>query len=147
MTHLNQQLLDSVQDRYGLALAARLSDSAETLPHDITERLRAARVQAVARRKLLSTRTASVVSLSGGAATLSFGEEGLNLWNRLASMLPLLALVAGLVAINLVQNHNRASELADVDTALLIDDLPPTAYTDSGFLQFVKASAILPSDQ
>jgi hypothetical protein len=33
---------------------------------------------------------------------------------------------------------NRANELAEVDSALLIDDLPPAAYADPGFLQFLK---------
>jgi hypothetical protein len=28
--------------------------------------------------------------------------------------------------------------LAEVDSALLIDDLPPAAYADPGFLQFLK---------
>ena len=33
---------------------------------------------------------------------------------------------------NDIQNDNRARELAEVDSALLTDDLPPTAYTDPG---------------
>jgi hypothetical protein len=34
-----------------------------------------------------------------------------------------------------------AQELAEVDTAILTDELPPNAYTDAGFAQFLKASA------
>jgi len=41
------------------------------------------------------------------------------------------------------QNDLRARELADVDQALLLDDLPPDAYTDPGFLKFLS----VPSDQ
>ena len=55
--------------------------------------------------------------------------------------LPLLALVAGLIAISVIQNDNRANELAEIDAALLTDDLPPTAYTDPGFAQFLKSNA------
>jgi hypothetical protein len=73
-----------------------------------------------------------------GAAILNFGEEGLNLWSRLASIFPLIALVAGLALIQNVMDDNRANELAEVDSALLIDDLPPAAYADPGFLQFLK---------
>jgi hypothetical protein len=53
----------------------------------------------------------------------------------------LLALVFGLVVINTVQNDNHANELAEVDSALLTDDLPPSAYTDPGFAQFLKVNA------
>ena len=38
-----------------------------------------------------------------------------------------------------MQVDNRANELAaEVDAALLTDDLPPAAYTDPGFAQFLK---------
>ena len=53
-------------------------------------------------------------------------------------MLPLIALVAGLLAINAFQNDNRAQEVAEVDSALLSDELPPAAFTDPGFVQFLK---------
>jgi hypothetical protein len=50
----------------------------------------------------------------------------------------LLALVAGLLFINSIQNEDRARELAEVDVALLTDELPPAAFSDPGFLQFLK---------
>jgi len=53
------------------------------------------------------------------------------------SAVPLLALVAGLVFINTSLGDN-SEEVAEVDAALLTDDLPPSAYTDPGFLQFIK---------
>jgi hypothetical protein len=81
------------------------------------------------------------VSLSGGAATLTFGDEHLTWWGRFAAVVPLMALVFGLIAINLIQDDNRANELAEIDSALLTDDLPPTAYADPGFSQFLKLSA------
>ena len=66
------------------------------------------------------------------------GDEGLNIWSRLASLLPLIALVAGLAMIQNVMDDDRANELAEIDSALLVDDLPPAAYADPGFLQFLK---------
>jgi hypothetical protein len=47
-------------------------------------------------------------------------------------------LLAGLITIHVLQNDLRASELAEIDSALLTDDLPPAAYTDPGFLKFLK---------
>ena len=58
---------------------------------------------------------------------------------RIAS--PLLALVLGLATIGALQDQERAYELAEVDAELLTADLPPTAYTDPGFLQYLKKSA------
>ncbi len=124
---------------FGRQVAARLSASASELPHDITERLRAARVQALARRKVAGLRAAGSVSVSGGQATLGFGDDGMSLWSRIGSALPLIALAVGLIAVNVIQNDRRASEVAEVDAALLTDDLPPAAYADPGFVQFLKS--------
>lgn len=138
MTNSQQHRSEILQDRYGLLVAARLSAGAAELPHDISERLRVARSQALAKRKVYRPVVAGSLLLSGGAAVLGSGDEGLGLWGRIASALPLLALAIGLVAINAIQNENSARELAAVDAALLVDDLPPAAYADSGFVQFIK---------
>ncbi len=138
MMHSNQQQAENPHDRFGMQVAARLNEAASDLPYDISERLRAARVQAMAKRKLVA-RTASSVVASGGSAALTMGDEQPGFWGRMAAVLPLVALVAGLVAINVVQNEDRAKELAEVDAALLTDDLPPSAYADPGFVQFLRA--------
>jgi hypothetical protein len=88
----------------------------------------------------MPARAVSSVVSNGASATLTLGgDEKTGFWGRMASVLPLVALVAGLVAINVVQNEVRANELAEVDTALLTDDLPPAAYADPGFVQFLRA--------
>jgi len=127
-----------LQDAFGRRVAARLTAGTAELPYEITERLRAARAQALARHRLVvGVRTAATVSASGGAATLT-GDESMSLWHRIASVLPILALAAGLVLIHTVLNEQRANEVAEVDAALLTDDLPPAAYADPGFIQFLK---------
>ncbi|MEY3639211.1 MAG: hypothetical protein RIR68_2344 [Pseudomonadota bacterium] len=130
----------NTQDQFGLRIAAQLNSASLELPHDISERLRAARTRAVAARLKPQTRlqTSTGVIHQNGAALLNFGDEGLNIWSRLASLLPLIALVAGLAFIQNLMDDDRANELAEVDAALLIDDLPPAAYADPGFLQFLK---------
>ncbi|MDP3759992.1 MAG: DUF3619 family protein [Ramlibacter sp.] len=132
LTH-SQQL----QERFGRQVAARLAAGAAELPYEVTERLRAARVQAVARRKPVSMQFAPVLATAGG---LRFGDERLGFWSRIGSALPLVALVAGLVVIHTIENDRRASEVAEVDAALLTDDLPPAAYADPGFVQFLKTN-------
>ena len=128
-----------LQDRFALKATSYLSEATTALPYDISERLRAARVQAVAKRKIASLRTASSVSSSGGSAALTWGAgERMGLWGWAGSVMPLVALVVGLLVIDSIQSDNRTREIAEVDAALLIDDLPPTAFADPGFLQFLK---------
>lgn len=138
MTNSHRHQAEILQDRYGLRVAARLSAGSAELPHDISERLRIARRQALAKRKVHSLVNATSVLSSGGSAVLGSGDEGLSWWGRIAAALALLAMAFGLVAINAIQNENSAREVAAIDAALLVDDLPPAAYADPGFAQFIK---------
>lgn len=141
MMNSNQKKAAVLQDRFALKTVSYLSAGAVDLPHDISERLRAARAQAVSKRKIAKTQTASnVVHLGSGAALTWGSDEGLGWWGRIGSVLPLIALVVGLLAINSLQNDNRAQEIAEVDSALLTDELPPAAFADPGFVQFLKAT-------
>lgn len=121
-----------------------MAQGTDDLPYDITERLRAARVQALAKRKVVApvrkAAPAPVVLQSGSSAILGRGGDG-GWWNAMVSAIPLMALVIGLFAINIAQDENGLNEVAEVDAALLTDDLPPEAYTDPGFMQFLKTSA------
>jgi len=138
MTKLDPTQNVSYQDRLGRNIAARLSDTTLTLPNDISERLKAARMQAVAKRKVVKLQTATSVNTQGGAATLNAGDFDGGFWSRLGAVIPLLALVAGLLTIAVVQEQQRVNEIADVDVELLADDLPPAAYTDPGFAHFLS---------
>jgi hypothetical protein len=127
-------------DALGKMIAARLSEGAETLPHDVSERLKVGRAQALAKRKIVNLQTSGEVTVSGGELALNLGGREDGLWNRIASFLPLLALVAGLISIGVLQDDLRASEVAEVDTELLTDDLPPSAYVDPGFAQYLRVN-------
>jgi len=127
------------QDAVARAIVARLDDGTKNLSHDITERLKVARMQALAKRKLVAAvAPASAVLGSAGQASLQMGDGLRGLWMQLGAWLPLLALVTGLVVIGTVQDEWVAREIADVDTELLTDNLPPSAYTDPGFAQFLR---------
>lgn len=136
---------EAAAERFALRVTARLSSGTEALPYDISERLRASRMQALAKRKVTApvrhAAPAAVVVNVGSTATLGRGGEGGGWWNALVSAVPLLALVVGLVVINIAQDERAANDVAEVDAALLTDDLPPAAYSDPGFVQFLKTSA------
>ena len=126
-------------DQFGRAVAARLTAGADEMPYEVRERLRAARVRALAARRQAAAAPV-IVGHGGGAATLGAGDGKPGWFTRIASVLPLVLLAAGLVLIHTIQSERRALELAEVDAALLTDDLPPAAYADPGFVQFLKQS-------
>lgn len=141
MNRSPQNRTDILQDRYGLKAASYLSAGTADLPYDISERLRAARAQAVAARRIAKLQSAPVSATANMGSTLTWGsDEGFSLWNRIGSVLPLIALVVGLLAINSLHTDKLVQELAEVDSALLTDELPPDAFSDPGFVQFLKTT-------
>ena len=138
MNQKNRQL-ELLMDRQGMLLAGKLKAGAAELPHDVAERLRAARARALASRKLAVNRPVAVLS-RGGELSLGWGgEEQMGWFGRLSSTLALCMLVFGMLGISEAQSEMRARELAEVDVALLTDELPPAAFADSGFLQFLQS--------
>jgi hypothetical protein len=134
----------SLEARFGLRVGAALTERSAVAGHDISERLRVAREQALERARL-SRQSVAVATTAGGSPLVGVSASGAAIlgghpawWTRLASALPLVTLVLGLVLID--QWHDRAqiNAAADVDTALLADDLPPDAYSDPGFAEFLK---------
>ena len=138
-TSINQEAL---QARFALRVTSRLTDQSAALPQDITERLRVAREQALLRAR------AARVQAAPAAATASFGSvlawfgndsDANGWWVKLGSVLPLIALVAGLMLIQDWHGNNQIASAAEVDASLLADDLPPSAYSDNGFIEFLRS--------
>lgn len=126
--------LEGLEARFALRVTSRLN-AADDLPHDIAERLRFAREQAVSRAQ--SQRIAGGTNMQAGGLAVLGGPP--SMWLRLASLLPLLVLAAGLV---LIQQHREQEQIvvaAEIDAALLTDELPPTAYGDPGFAEFLRS--------
>lgn len=133
--------LEALQSRLAARLAAGLSERSLALPHDVQERLRVAREQAVARaRDVRQARTAAAtptVGVSASGAALLGGEPAW--WQRLASVVPLAVLVGGLLLIQQRVVHEQVQAAAEIDAVLLADDLPPDAYSDPGFVEYLKS--------
>lgn len=137
----------AIEARLAARLSAGLAERSEQLPHDIRERLRVAREQAVeraalARRKAPETRTASEVAVVGVSAHgVALLGETVPWWQRVASLLPLLVLLCGLVLIQQHAETERVQAAAEVDALLLADELPPDAYSDPGFAAYLREPA------
>ena len=128
---MNSRLID----QWGRRLAQQLDASTVAIHPDISERLRIAREQAVARRRIVVLQSVSSIQGRSPSGELALGGGW---WSRLSTMVPLAVLVVGLVFISVMGDEQRAHELADVDTELLTDELPPSAYVDPGFAKFLQ---------
>ena len=140
MNKLNNILLatgnDALESRFALRVAARLSEQAQQIGPDVKERLRIGREQALERARLArvaQTSTSRSAVTAAGAAILGGGW-----WVKLGSALPLVALLVGLVLIQQSHVDAQISTAAEIDAALLADDVPPNAYSDPGFVEFLK---------
>jgi len=132
MAAQRQQALEA---RFGLRLAAALDE--QPLDHDIQQRLRVAREHAVGRaaaaRRLTAASTLAL-HVRNGQAVLGRSPW----WVPVASLLPLLVLALGFFAVEWLDDSERVRAAAEIDSVLLADDLPPRAYADPGFTQFLK---------
>ena len=61
-------------------------------------------------------------------------------WPRAASVLPLLVLVAGFLMIEQWSVREQVLAAAEIDSRLLADDLPPAAYSDPGFAEYLRSA-------
>lgn len=132
---------DVLQTRFGLRLAGLLNRPEASLPHDVEERLRVARGQALQRagaaRRAAPAAPPLHLGQAGGTALLG---QALAWWQRLAIVLPLLVLVLGLIAIDRAGEQEKLRDAADFDVVLLSDDLPVLAYADPGFVEYLKTA-------
>lgn len=113
-----------------LALDANL----DNISDDTAQSLAAARRVALARKKKGATvrvqQTAFAGALGGGGH-MSFERPS---WlSRLGVAVPLLAGVLLFAGIYQHEHAKRITELADIDAAVLSDELPLSAYLDHGF--------------
>lgn len=131
-------VLTAEMDLWGQTLASQLDIASRDLGHDIGERLRVARQTALKSRPMPQRLMRHSLAIQVNGTLSAQPDEGLNLWRILVSVLPLLALVTGLLVLQTLHQDMADSDIALLDSALLIDELPPDAYTDPGFVQFLK---------
>src|SRR4030095_1857795 len=116
--------LETLQTRFALRGASRLSEAASLTSHDVDERLRFARQRALERAHAARqvTQTADATFVNG--VTLAFAGESQRSpwWMRLATLLPLAVLLAGLTLIQQRHSQVQIEAAAEIDAAILADD-------------------------
>lgn len=131
---------ERLEARFGLRVGALLNEQAARTPHDVSERLRVAREQALSRARATRVATAGAEAVVGNGRSATLGRLPGWLF-RFASVMPLVVLVAGMVLIDEWHDRAQVEAAADVDVSLLSDELPPDAYSDAGFVEYLKEDA------
>ncbi len=142
--------MQTLEARWGASLASVLSERSGQLPHDISERLRFGREQALENARA-ARRTAPVLAGASAAASavsvVGTSRSGVLMmgasapwWQRALGVLPLVVLVSGLVLIQQWSVQEQVMAAADFDAVLLADDLPPAAYSDPGFGEYLRTA-------
>ncbi len=110
-----------------------LNEKLDDLPASTTDRLAAARKAAMARKKAdAPAHVAARQTVLAGIATHLLAEP-LSWLGRMSVVIPLLVLVLGGVGIYQFEQEQQIAELAELDAAVLSDELPLSAYMDHGF--------------
>ena len=137
---------EALEARFAMGVTAALNArlAAQSAP-DVDERLRFAREQALGRARQ-ARRTAPqaaqvAVGLRGTSLALGGPSQGHTpWWLRLSALLPLIVLLGGLLWIDHRYAQAQIEAAAEVDAAILADSLPPDAYRDPGFVEFLRSS-------
>ena len=141
----NEDILNPTEaDQFGLSAAALLREGSQSLPAGIKDRLYAARLKALSLKKPEKVRVQQRVLASSNGAWSSGSRS---FWDNVGWIAPLVVLVFGLIGIAQWQQDSRINDIAELDVALLTDDVPPDAYADSGFMGFLKNGPLAESDQ
>lgn len=125
-----------------------LDESIEHLPWRVTHRLATAREAALARFPAEARAAVAVPAVvgHGQVAAAAGGPQppsprngrrhfGLGL---AAIVVPVLIVAGALYAISEWDNRQRADDIAGVDAAVLVDEVPISAYADRGFGVFLR---------
>ena len=118
-----------------------LNEQLDSLPASTVDRLAAARAAALARKKPEETFLQVKSGGSGWRQTIAnLGTYvGSPAMSRLAVAVPVLALVIGMGGMYQHEQQRQIAELADIDAAVLADELPLTAYLDPGFNAYLES--------
>lgn len=142
--------------QFASSIRQSLDESAQRLPWRITHRLERARKSALAQvtdRKADPAEAIDRVIIPvtgrerfthGGsmppAWELAEQTQAPLGWRLAAIVLPAAVLVGGLIGFSELESTRSATEIANLETAVLTDDVPIAAYADRGFGVFLKNS-------
>ncbi|AJF00327.1 DUF3619 family protein [Pandoraea apista] len=135
--------LETREIRFANRVRRALDEASDTPSPNIAARLAAARQEALARKKpepVAVVQPALVLAGVGAVHSPDIGgpRRAFDKLGRLGLLWPLAALVIGLAGIAYWEHRQHIQDLADIDAAVLSDELPLSAYADHGFNAYLK---------
>ena len=125
------------EERYGFRIRQALNHRLNDIPPTALRRLEAARHLAVSRQRVAATEW----QLAGHGGAAVSGRSGHHV-PYLRQILAVLALLLGMWISFYWHSTTYVSELETVDSALLSDDIPPEAFMDSDFFEWLKDNSL-----
>lgn len=123
------------QEEFGYRIRQALNEGLERLDYRTAYKLEQARQAALARQPQPQLGWVTAPQTAGGA---TLAGEPVGWLGRLGLAAPLLAIAIGYLGIYQYQEARRISELADMDFAVLLDEVPISTYADKGFGTFLS---------
>lgn len=120
---------------FGYKTRQLLNQGIERLDQDLAVRLHQARQAALVNQR----KPVGLLRLAGVGPRLD-----IDLGRQARSVVAITALVVGAAGTYYWNAFSQAREFEEIDSALLADELPPSAYLDKGFQAWLERSSELP---
>lgn len=117
---------------FGYKTRQILNQGVDTLDHEVTGRLHEARQIALSSQRL-PVRGLQIAGI-GHSMELAY-------FSHARSLLAVIALTIGATGTYYWNAFEQAREYEEIDSALLVDDLPPSAYLDRGFHAWLERAS------
>ncbi|HWX03590.1 DUF3619 family protein [Collimonas sp.] len=129
------------QINFAFKVRHALNENLDQLPAPAVDRLAAARQAALARKKkdapVRVVARQGVLAGHAGNFAGNFFNDPLSWLRRLGVVAPILVGAVLLSGLYQFEQQHRIAATADIDAAVLSDELPPSAYLDRGFSAFL----------
>lgn len=110
-----------------------LNESLDNIPPPVKEKLASARKIAISRKKKDSPLALFIPRQVFAGQAGGFFSAPLSWVNRMGLAIPLIVLAIGLVGLYEFEHERRINDTAEMDAAVLADELPLSVYLDHGF--------------
>lgn len=138
MNESKLELSEHELDRLGQLMSKPLRQSENSVPKDISERLRVARMQAIETQRIVLAHRQK----SAAAQSSPMEKKHGSWWKKLLAAVPIAAAGAGIVFMQGAVSDDGATELVETDLQILSSPVPPSALSDPAFLQYLKTQNI-----
>lgn len=131
---MNAQELD-----FAYKVRHALNEKLDDLPPKITENLASSRKTAISRKKKDSPLRVFVRQNAFAGHVGTFFSDPAYYWmSRVGTLIVAAALVGGLMGMFHAEKQRNLREAAEIDIAVVSDELPPSAYLDNGFRAYLE---------